>query len=184
MKMRSREIYEQAIESGLPHKDVKLMCIKFAELERSLGEIDRSRAVYKYASQYADPRSDPEFWNKWQEFEVQHGNEDTYIEMLRVKRSVSASYSQTHFVLPENKMVDVEEAKAGLLDDEMAALERRLMASPVSTTVRSRDGGRRDGFVSAGVISQSGENEGKPVTAKKILSFRKRVMMSLMGKIK
>ena len=182
--MRSREIYEQAIESGLPHKDVKLMCIKFAELERSLGEIDRSRAVYKYASQYADPRSDPEFWNKWQEFEVQHGNEDTYIEMLRVKRSVSASYSQTHFVLPENKMVDVEEAKAGLLDDEMAALERRLMASPVSTTVRSRDGGRRDGFVSAGVISQSGENEGKPVTAKKILSFRKRVMMSLMGKIK
>ncbi|KAF8105548.1 hypothetical protein N665_0157s0122 [Sinapis alba] len=42
---------------GLPHKDVKIMCIKFAELERSLGEIDRSRAVYKYASQYADPRS-------------------------------------------------------------------------------------------------------------------------------
>ncbi|CAN7101703.1 unnamed protein product, partial [Brassica rapa subsp. narinosa] len=67
LKMRS--IYEQAIESGLPHKDVELMCIKFAELERSLGEIDRSRAVYKYASQYADPRSDPEFWNKWHEFE-------------------------------------------------------------------------------------------------------------------
>uniref|UniRef100_M4EW07 Pre-mRNA-splicing factor Syf1/CRNKL1-like C-terminal HAT-repeats domain-containing protein n=1 Tax=Brassica campestris TaxID=3711 RepID=M4EW07_BRACM len=107
LKMRS--IYEQAIESGLPHKDVKLMCIKFAELERSLGEFDRSRAVYKCASQYADPRSDPEFWNKWHEFE-------------------------THFVLPENKMVDVEEAKAGLLDDEMAALERRLMAAPVSTT--------------------------------------------------
>ncbi|CAF2089463.1 unnamed protein product [Brassica napus] len=110
LKMRSREIYEQAIESGLPHKDVELMCIKFAELERSLGEFDRSRAVYKCASQYADPRSDPEFWNKWHEFE-------------------------THFVLPENmmqrdKMVDVEEAKdelkkAGLLDDEMAA--------PVST---------------------------------------------------
>lgn len=91
LKMRS--IYEQAIESGLPHKDVELMCIKFAELERSLGEIDRSRAVYKYASQYADPRSDPEFWNKWHEFEVQYGNEDTYIEMLRMKRSVSASYS-------------------------------------------------------------------------------------------
>ena len=91
---RTREIYEQAIESGLPHKDVKIMCIKFAELERSLGEIDRARALYKYSSQFADPRSDPEFWNKWHEFEVQHGNEDTYREMLRIKRSVSASYSQ------------------------------------------------------------------------------------------
>lgn len=96
---------------------------------------------------------------------MQHGNEDTYREMLRIKRSVSASYSHTHFILTENmmqrdKMVDVEEAKdepkkAGLPDDEMAALERQPMAAPVSTTV----GGRRVGFVSAGVISQSGENE-------------------------
>lgn len=91
---RTREIYEQAIESGLPDKDVEMMCLKFAELERSLGEIDRARSVYKYASQFADPRSDPEFWSKWHEFEVQHGNEDTYREMLRIKRSVSASYSQ------------------------------------------------------------------------------------------
>ncbi|CAA7025986.1 unnamed protein product [Microthlaspi erraticum] len=162
---RTREIYEQAIESGLPDKDVEMMCLKFAELERSLGEIDRARSVYKYASQFADPRSDPEFWNKWHEFEVQHGNEDTYREMLRIKRSVSASYSQTHFILPENMMlkdkIDVEEAKdelkkAGLPDDEMAALERQL----TSTT----DAVRRVGFVSAGVISQSGANEGKPVT--------------------
>ncbi|KAK6120790.1 hypothetical protein DH2020_045466 [Rehmannia glutinosa] len=83
------EIYEQAIESGLPDKDVKLMCLKYAELEKSLGEIDRSRALYKHASQFADPRSDPDFWNKWHDFEVQHGNEDTFREMLRVKRSVS-----------------------------------------------------------------------------------------------
>lgn len=91
---RTREIYEQAIESGLPDKDVKVMCLKYAELEKSLGEIDRARALYKHSSQFADPRSDPDFWNKWHEFEVQHGNEDTFREMLRVKRSVSASYSQ------------------------------------------------------------------------------------------
>ncbi|CAL9231885.1 unnamed protein product [Arabidopsis halleri] len=172
---RTREIYEQAIESGLPHKDVKIMCIKFAELERSLGEIDRARALYKYASQFADPRSDPEFWNKWHEFEVQHGNEDTYREMLRIKRSVSASYSQTHFILPENmmqkdKLLDVEDAKdelkkAGLPEDEMAALERQLLTTTTTTTTdAAKDGVRRVGFVSAGVISQSGDNEGKPVT--------------------
>lgn len=91
---KTREIYEQAIESGLPDKDVKTMCLKYAELEKSLGEIDRARGIYVFASQFSDPRSDVDFWNKWHEFEVQHGNEDTFREMLRIKRSVSASYSQ------------------------------------------------------------------------------------------
>ncbi|KAL0410719.1 UNVERIFIED_CONTAM: Pre-splicing factor SYF1 [Sesamum latifolium] len=156
---KTREIYEQAIESGLPDKDVKVMCLKYAELEKSLGEIDRSRALYKHASQFADPRTDPDFWNKWHEFEVQHGNEDTFREMLRVKRSVSASYSQTHFILPEylmqkDQMQTLEEAKdvlkkAGVADDEMAALERQLLPSANETT--ANDTGRRLGFVSAGL---------------------------------
>lgn len=91
---KTREIYEQAIQSGLPDKDVKTMCMKYAELEKSLGEIDRARAVYTYASQFADPRSYPDFWSQWHEFEVQHGNEDTFREMLRIKRTIAASYSQ------------------------------------------------------------------------------------------
>lgn len=73
------------------------MCMKYAELERNLGEIDRARAIYVHAAQMADPRSDSEFWSKWNDFEVQHGNEDTFREMLRIKRSVSASYSQVSF---------------------------------------------------------------------------------------
>ena len=32
------------------------MCVRFADLERKLGEIDRARAVYMHASQMADPR--------------------------------------------------------------------------------------------------------------------------------
>lgn len=144
---KTREIYEQAIESGLPDKDVKTMCLKYAELEKSLGEIDRARGVYIFASQFADPRSDSEFWNKWHEFEVKHGNEDTFREMLRIKRSVSASYSQTHFILPEYLMqkdqtVSLDEAKetlkqAGVPEDQMASLEKKV------------------GFVSAGVESQT-----------------------------
>ncbi|XP_028758613.1 pre-mRNA-splicing factor SYF1 [Neltuma alba] len=144
---KTREIYEQAIESGLPDKDVKTMCLRYAELEKSLGEIDRARGIYVFASQFADPRSDAEFWNKWHEFEVKHGNEDTFREMLRIKRSVSASYSQTHFILPEYLMqkdqtVSLDEAKetlkqAGVPEDQMASLEKKV------------------GFVSAGVESQT-----------------------------
>lgn len=161
---KTREIYEQAIESRLPDKDVKTMCLKYAELEKSLGEIDRSRALYKHASQFADPRSDPDFWDKWHVFEVQHGNEYTFREMLRVKRSVTASYSQTHFILPEylmqkDQMQTLEEAKdvlkkAGVADDEMAALERQLL--PTANDNTGKDAGRRLGFVSAG-LQQSEE---------------------------
>ncbi|CAB4304881.1 unnamed protein product [Prunus armeniaca] len=90
---KTREIYEQVIESGLPDKDVKTMCLKYAEVEKSLGEIDRARGVYIFASQFLDPRSDVEFWNKWHdEFEVQHGNEDTFREMLRIRERKEKSF--------------------------------------------------------------------------------------------
>jgi pre-mRNA-splicing factor SYF1 len=88
----AREIYERAIEA-LPDKDVRPMCLKYVELERKLGEIDRARAIYGYASQFFDPKTLPEFWQKWHDFEVQHGNEDTFKEMLRIKRSVQAQYA-------------------------------------------------------------------------------------------
>ncbi|GKA27051.1 pre-mRNA-splicing factor SYF1, partial [Tanacetum coccineum] len=91
----TREIYEQAISSeGLPEKDAMKMCIKYAEFEKSLGEIDRVRKIYVYASTLADPRFDSDFWKKWHEFEVNYGNEDTFRGMLRTKRSVSARHSQ------------------------------------------------------------------------------------------
>ncbi|XP_074309695.1 uncharacterized protein LOC141644132 [Silene latifolia] len=155
---QTREIYEQAISSGLPDKDVKAMCMKYAELEKSLGEIDRSRAIYTYASQFADPRTDPDFWNKWNEFEVQHGNEDTFREMLRIRRTVAASFSQTHFILPDHLKANTEKAnkaedgEVGV--DEMAALEKQLAPPPVED-VSVKDKSRTVGFVSAGLESQS-----------------------------
>lgn len=51
----TREIYERAIEV-LPDKEAKDMCLKYAELERKLGEMDRARALYAHASQFCDPR--------------------------------------------------------------------------------------------------------------------------------
>lgn len=87
----TRPIYERAI-AALPDHEAKEMCLKFAEMERRLGEIDRARAIYGHASQFCDPRTNAGFWQKWEAFEVQHGNEDTFKEMLRIKRSVQAQY--------------------------------------------------------------------------------------------
>ncbi|KAF4591501.1 Pre-mRNA-splicing factor SYF1 [Ophiocordyceps camponoti-floridani] len=88
----TRPIYERAI-SALPDAEAKEMCLKFADMEKRLGEIDRARAIYGHASQFCDPRTNVEFWTKWEQFEVKHGNEDTFKEMLRIKRGVQAQYN-------------------------------------------------------------------------------------------
>jgi pre-mRNA-splicing factor SYF1 len=88
----TRSIYEKAIEV-LSDDQARDMCLRFADLERRLGEIDRARAVYAHASQLSDPRTCPSFWNEWRQFEIKHGNEDTIREMLRIKRSVQATFN-------------------------------------------------------------------------------------------
>jgi pre-mRNA-splicing factor SYF1 len=75
--MSTRPIYEKAIEV-LPDKEAKEMCLKFANMERRVGEIDRARAIYAHGSQFADPRTSQEYWDVWHAFEVKHGNEDTF----------------------------------------------------------------------------------------------------------
>lgn len=67
--------------------------MRFAEMERKLGEVDRAREIYAYCSQICDPRITSEFWTKWTDFEVAHGNEDTMKELLRIKRSMQAKYN-------------------------------------------------------------------------------------------
>jgi len=71
------------------------MCLKYAELETKLGELERARTVFSHGSQMSDPRVTKSYWKAWQEFEVRHGNEDTFREMLRIKRSVQAQFN-TH----------------------------------------------------------------------------------------
>ncbi|KAF8969894.1 hypothetical protein BDZ97DRAFT_1902300 [Flammula alnicola] len=88
----TRPIYERALEV-LPDRQTAEMCLRFAALERKLGEIDRARAIYAHASQFCDPRTNPQFWSEWNTFEIETGSEDTFREMLRIKRSVQAQFN-------------------------------------------------------------------------------------------
>ncbi len=84
--------------------------LKFSAIERKLGEIDRARAILVHLSQFCDPSKQEKesFWKVWEEFELYHGNEDTYKEMLRTKRSVSARYSlNAPLFVVENKIPGV-----------------------------------------------------------------------------
>jgi pre-mRNA-splicing factor SYF1 len=88
----TRAIYERAL-SALPPGPTSKLCLRFASLERKLGEVDRARAVYAHGAQFADPRVSPEYWAAWNAFEVDAGSEETFREMLRIKRSVQAGFN-------------------------------------------------------------------------------------------
>eukprot|EP00656_Telonema_subtile_P004939 TRINITY_DN12255_c0_g1_i4.p1 TRINITY_DN12255_c0_g1~~TRINITY_DN12255_c0_g1_i4.p1 ORF type:complete len:168 (+),score=61.37 TRINITY_DN12255_c0_g1_i4:189-692(+) len=94
------------------------MCVKFSQVETLLGEVDRAREILSHGSQFSDPRSTDasasNYWSKWHEFEVNHGNEDTFREMLRVKRSVQLQFTEVSF-----QAHDVAAAAAAA--DELAA---------------------------------------------------------------
>ncbi|KAB8073975.1 hypothetical protein BDV29DRAFT_174403 [Aspergillus leporis] len=152
----TRPIYERAI-AALPDQEAKEMCLKFAEMERRLGEIDRARAIYGHASQFCDPRTNAPFWQKWEAFEVQHGNEDTFKEMLRIKRSVQAQYNtDVNFIASQaiarsqQRTQEGGNAEEGDVDgsteraDAMAEMERQARA-PVGFVAASTgpEGGNR-----------------------------------------
>ncbi len=127
----TRPIYERAI-AALPDSQARDICLKFADMEKRLGEIDRSRAIYGHASQFCDPRSNPAFWSKWESFEVQHGNEDTFKEMLRIKRSVQAQKNTEVNNVAAQALARSQQLAEGDLSqgqvDAMAALEREARA--------------------------------------------------------
>jgi len=94
----TRTIYEKAI-SELTDEHARDFCVRFADMETKLGEIDRARAIYAHGSQMCDPRSTKGFWTTWKTFESKHGNEDTVKELLRIQRSVQATYNtQVNFM--------------------------------------------------------------------------------------
>jgi pre-mRNA-splicing factor SYF1 len=112
----TRDIYQSAIQD-LGDAPASQLCLDFAKMETSLQEIDRARAVLTYGAQTADPRRNEEYWKQWNEFEIAHGNEETFREMLRIKRSVEASFSTVNYNAAEMSQTS---SKADTLSNEEA----------------------------------------------------------------
>jgi pre-mRNA-splicing factor SYF1 len=151
----TRPIYERALEV-LPDRQTAKMCLRFAALERKLGEIDRARAIYAHASQFCDPRTNPEFWVEWHAFEIDTGSEDTFREMLRIKRSVQAQFNTEASYLAAQALAASQ--GAAKIAEEEAALD------PMAAAERQTDGGKGGPtFVSAKQSAQpKGDDEQAP----------------------
>jgi pre-mRNA-splicing factor SYF1 len=139
----TRPIYERALEV-LPDRQTAEMCLRFAALERKLGEIDRARAIYAHASQFCDPRVNPQFWTEWNGFEIETGSEDTFREMLRIKRSVQAQFNTEASYLAAQAMAARQGAGAIDNSDEEAA-----RADPMAAAERQANGVQGPAFVAA-----------------------------------
>lgn len=98
---RTRPIYEDALEHLTKRDELVAFSVRFAAMETRLNEFERSRAVYEHGAQIADPRAGPAstaFWKAWHAFELAHGTEDTFRDMLRAKRHVQMRNAGVHLV--------------------------------------------------------------------------------------
>ncbi|KDO33541.1 hypothetical protein SPRG_19174 [Saprolegnia parasitica CBS 223.65] len=122
--VHTRKIYERAMEH-LPDALVWKLALKFASFETALGELERARAVYRHASQFCDPRlHEVDFWSVWHAFEIGHGSEDSFLEMLRIKRSVSTQYAQVNYIGVHGAATSLGMVPAAKTGDAMVDLER------------------------------------------------------------
>lgn len=98
---KTRPIYEDALKTLTTKEEVMEFAKRFAATETQLGEIDRARAIFMHGAQIADPRAGVvanDYWKSWHDFELAHGSEDTFRDMLRVKRSVLMRHTDVHLV--------------------------------------------------------------------------------------
>ena len=139
----TRPIYERALEE-LPDAEARDIALQFAQTEAKLSEIDRARAILGHGSQFANPVTSQAYWDAWHDFEVKHGNEDTYATMLQVKRSVAGSYS-TDANYIANQIALAQQGQQTQADAEMRDLEVEL--DPMTSLEKKT----LTGFVSGGV---------------------------------
>lgn len=138
----TRPIYERAI-AALDDTPAAKMCLEYANMEASLNEIDRARAAYTFGAQLADPRTNPEYWGEWHEFEVSHGNEETFREMLRVKRGVQAAFSTVNYNVAD--LDTTSKVEAPLSHEEAIA----MLAAQEGEDIEQADVEKTSGFVKA-----------------------------------
>ena len=166
----TRDIYENAIQA-LPETAAAKLCLDFANMEISLQEIDRARAVLSYGAQMADPRKNGEYWKAWNEFEISSGNEETFREMLRIKRSVEASFSTVNYNAAEMSGTD-SKAEALSNEDAMKMIAQRegVEINPNTSTI--------SGFVPSSSGKRSAQSASLDDVEERVAKLRKATAMT------
>ncbi|KAK6588723.1 hypothetical protein RS030_3480 [Cryptosporidium xiaoi] len=92
----TRSIFDSAIESLKTADVIIKICIKYVNFELNMGEINRVRSIFLYASEFVPKIYLQEnqfslynkFWTSWSYFECEYGDEDTLRDLLRIQKNV------------------------------------------------------------------------------------------------
>ncbi|KMZ96746.1 hypothetical protein PVNG_02765 [Plasmodium vivax North Korean] len=129
---KAREAFEEAIQT-LKDDDAREICLLYIDMEYRLNEYERVRALYIYTAQFTNPSAHVSFYQDWREFEALHGNEHTFREMIRIKRSVLSLFSNSRSGSKPLGMLEGDDTNAlestkrklqEMIDNEEAAQKR------------------------------------------------------------
>lgn len=106
----ARPILTKAIDE-LPLKYAIDFIILFADVEIRLNEFERARELLKFGGLQQSPLKNIKLWEFWSNFEVNHGNKETYKTMLRIKRTATEEFSTD--ILNSNEPVGFVKSSEG-----------------------------------------------------------------------
>ena len=128
----TRPAYERGIKE-LEDEDACALCGDYAACEARMGELERARAIFVHGSQFANPSRNAAYWTAWRDFEENHGNENTFRDMLRTQRSVEASFSHVNYTAIDMVAAASEKARGAEGDSEqlgeIVGIKRKFVAA-------------------------------------------------------
>ena len=118
--VKMRNLFEQGFELFTETQHIIELGLQFVTIEKKLGETERARSIFTYISQYCDARKldHQKFWVKWNEFEVYFGTQDSFREMMRIKRMSMFNAAGVNLAEIEEPNEEIEEG-ALLTDQEL-----------------------------------------------------------------
>jgi pre-mRNA-splicing factor SYF1 len=144
--LKTRSVYDQALRL-LQDDQVRELCLDYAETERRLGEIDRARAIYQYGSQFADPKRFASYWQKWRDFEAQHGSEETFRDLIKVQKSVALAFSGVSYFATDLLAAGATNQAAGAVNAVPASQGAASAMDRLAAEAEAQDGvGRKRGL--------------------------------------
>lgn len=119
-----RHVYKKALET-LNGEALVPLGLELINVEKRYGEVDRARTLFKYMSQFVEPEYDTSgMWRSWEEFEIGFGNEDTYKELVRLKKAVSQRFANLPPSLRRvQRAIEQETLQSGQVGDNLEESE-------------------------------------------------------------
>lgn len=118
-EIADKSLCRQTYEECLQDKQLRLSHIikftrRFILYETQLGEVSRARALLRYVCNLGHPEMAllATVWEEWEQFELKHGNETTFKDMLQFRRATRENFEKDElFKLSLNPMDFVKSSK-------------------------------------------------------------------------